>query len=103
MDQEKKIEEAVEKTLQEFNSAERLQAGPLFLAQVRAKINGLNHGKRQAYLPALGLLRFAALVLLVVLNVVTATYFLKSDPAETYERSQLISAFAQEYALELDE
>ena len=102
MDREKRIEEAIEQTLQGFEAAERLQANPFFFTRLRARIEGLDRGATRAYRPALGFLRLASLVLLVVLNVVTATCFLKSDPSEAYERGELISAFAQEYALELD-
>ena len=103
MDRKKEIEEAIEQTLQHFESAERLQSSPFFFTKLQARIEGLKRGANQRYRSAFGLLRFALLMLLLIWNVVTVTYLLGTDQSEAYERSEMISAFAEVYALELDD
>ncbi len=105
MDREERIKREVEKTLQCFEQAERLRGDPFFYTRLRARIDKLSgeQGGLRGWQGAWGLVRTTSLVLLVALNIVTAAFYLKTDPLEADERSQLLSAFAQEYALAQDE
>tara|TARA_Y100000294_G_C8278596_1_gene225847 strand:+ start:76 stop:390 length:315 start_codon:yes stop_codon:yes gene_type:complete len=103
MDQEKKIEEAVEQTLELFETPEKLPSSPFFYTKLQVRMGRLNRGVDQAYRSVFGVLRFASLMLLLVWNIVTVTYFFGSDQSDAYTRSQIISAFAEAYALELDD
>ena len=103
MSRERKIEEAVEKTLQSFESAERLQPSPFFYTRLRARIDGLHRRVTHKYRFAFGVLRFVSLSLLLIWNIVTVTYLIGSDQTDAYDRSEMINAFAEFYVLEEEE
>ncbi len=103
MSRERKIEEAVEQTLQSFEPADRLQPSPFFYTRLRARIDGLHRGATQRYRFAFCVLRFVSLSLLLIWNIVTVTYLIGSDQTEAYNRSEMISAFAELYVLEREE
>ena len=103
MSRERKIEKAVEKSLQSFESADRLQPSPFFYTKLRARIDGLHRGATHKYRFAFGVLRFVSLSLLLIWNIVTVTYLIGSDQTDAYDRSEMINAFAELYVLEGDE
>ncbi len=103
MSRERKIEEAVEQSLQSFESADRLQPSPFFYTRLRVRIDGLHRRVTHKYRFAFGVLRFVSLSLLLIWNIVTVTYLIGSDQTDAYDRSEMISAFAELYVLEGEE
>lgn len=101
MSRKKKIEQEVQKTLQCFDSAEKLEDNPFFYTRVKARIES---SKKQTTknLGQFGwsLLKPAFLVLIVVLNIVTVTFYVTSKQSQTSDQEQLLQAFAQEFTLD---
>lgn len=98
MNRKQKIEQEVEKTLEQFERAERLPGNPYFYTRVQARLDESEPVKRKSLVPAV--LKPVFLGVLVSLNVLTAVYFLSGSSAQTADRSDLLSEFAQEYGLE---
>ena len=101
MERKQKIEQEVQKTLEQFDRAERLRPNPFFYTRVRARIDERERAKRWSFLA--GVLKPAFLVLLVVFNTITAAFFLRDKATESMDRRELVMAFAQELGLETRE
>ena len=93
-----KIEQEIEKTLEQFERAERLPSNPYFYTRVQARLNKRAEKQRWAVVP--GLLKPVFLVLLLSFNIATAMYFFRGESTQSAARSDLLSEFAQEYGLE---
>jgi hypothetical protein len=89
-----KIEEEIQKTLDQFDHAERLPGDPYFHARVMARLE--ERGRPRALFPAL--LRPALLMILVAVNVITAVWYLGGAARQTQagNRRQLIEVLAEE-------
>ena len=102
MTKKEKIEQEVQKTLESFDQAERLKSNPFFYTRLKAKIDDLHSQKEksQGWEFAWGILKPASLLLIIVLNIFTATLFLKNRNNEYLSREQMLDAFAQELTLD---
>lgn len=96
MDKEKRLQEDVEKTLEMMDRMESLEAGPYFYTRLEAKLHSREKEKRHWELkPVL-------LTLLIVINVVSAVFFLVESintrtGREEYQTN--ISTFLEDYSL----
>jgi len=102
MTKKEKIEQEVQKTLESFDQAEQLKSNPFFYTRLKARIDDLSTQKRKirGWEFAWGILKPALLFLIIVLNIFTATLFLKNRNSEYSSREQLLDAFAQELTLD---
>ncbi len=98
MNRKQKIEQEIEKTLEQFERAERMPGNPYFYTRVQARMDEADEAKRRTLIPAA--LKPVFLGALLSLNILTAVYFLSGNSAQTADRSDLLSEFAQEYGLE---
>ena len=96
-----KIEQEVQKTLECFDQAERLKSNPFFYARVKSGIDNLHSKKEkiQSWEFAWGVLKPAALLLIIALNIFSATLFFK-ESHDYSNRERLLDAFAQELTLD---
>ncbi len=102
MNRKKRIEQEVRKTLQCLDEMENIEANPFFYTRLQAKMQGLEaqQGRSARKIFSMAHLRFALLVVLVVINVVSMTVVLKTSQSESSDDRQTnITAFADEYAL----
>ena len=78
MDKRKRVREEVEKTMSLLDRMENLEAGPFFYTRVEAKLRSKEREKKiklPGFLGA-GVLKPALLVLLLMINLVSAVFFL---------------------------
>jgi hypothetical protein len=88
MDKQKDIPEEVEKTLNAMDSMDRLEAGPFFYVQIQAKMAQRRKAKASRWFPAIHgdtILRPVLLVMLILVNVLSAYFFLAQPPQVTTE------------------
>ncbi len=97
-----KIEKEVQKTLECFDQAERLTCNPFFYTRLKAQIDELNaHGRQtKGWEFAWSVLKSVLLLLIVALNIFTASLFLKGQNDNAPNREELINTFAQEFTLD---
>ena len=102
MTKKQKIEQEVQRTLESFDQAERLKSNPFFYTRLKAQIDNLSTEKRKlrGWGSVWGVLKPALLFLIIALNIVTATLFLKNRSHNYSNREQLLDAFAQELTLD---
>ena len=102
MTKKEKIEQEVQKTFESFGQAERLKSNPFFYTRLKARIDDLHSQKQKTrgWEFAWGILQPALFLLIIVLNIFTATLFLKNRNNEYSSREQLLDAFAQELTLD---
>jgi len=102
MNKKEKIEQAVQKTLDSFDQAERLKSNPFFYTRLKARIEELDAQRMQpkGWEIARGVVKPALLLLIIALNIFTATLFFKNRNNESSSREQLLNSFAQELALD---
>ena len=101
MNKKKKIKQEVEKTLQCFDNAEKLEENPFFYTRVKARIDSQEkETKRNARQIAWVVLKQAFLILIVALNIYTITAFFTSKQSQVSNQDQLLNAFAQEFSLD---
>ena len=104
MMKQEKIEQEIVKTLECFETAERLKADPYFYRRLQARIKGNEKQKRfslQGILSAKAL-RPALITAIVVLNIFTAMMVFKGTDGRIDSRDQYLTAFAEEYSLDLN-
>ncbi|MBA4313520.1 MAG: hypothetical protein C0417_12925 [Chlorobiaceae bacterium] len=102
MTRKEKIEKEVQKTLESFDQVERLKSNPLFYAQLKTRIDNL-HSKKQnirGWEFAGRVLKPALLLLIIALNIFSATLFFKNRNINYSSREQLLDALAKELALD---
>lgn len=102
MTKKEKIEQEVQRTLEGFDQAERLKSNSFFYTRLKAQIDDLHSQmqKIRSWELTWGFLKPALLFLIIALNIVTATLFLKNRNNESSSRGQLLNAFAQELTLD---
>lgn len=98
MKREERVEQEVEKTLQQFDRAERIRPDPFFYTRVQARLKDSNRARGRILV--FGVLKPALLVLLVACNVATAAVLLKSGGADAIDRSAVVSAVGEELGLD---
>ncbi|MBN1350910.1 hypothetical protein JXJ21_15935 [candidate division KSB1 bacterium] len=101
MERKQKIENEIQRTLEQFEHADRLRPNPFFYTRVKARIEAQTQGAVQGYVHRV--LKPAFLTLLVAVNVITAVFLLNNSATETNTRQSLINSFAKEYRLENSE
>ncbi len=97
MDRKQTIQNEIDKTLQQFERAERLQPNAFLLTRIKAQIASENQVSPKTW--ALRVLRPALLALIVAANVVTAIAFFSHNEPQ-YQQDNL-SVFAQEFGLQV--
>ena len=102
MTKKEKIEKEVQKTFESFNQAERLKSNPYFYSQLMTHIDNLHSNKHkiQGREFARRVLKPAFLLLLIALNVFSATLFFKYQTQDYTNREQLLDFFGQEMKLD---
>jgi len=92
MNRKQRIEQEIDRTLSQFDQAERLPSNPYFHTRVMARLH-------DATAPS-GVLKPIFLAVLLTLNILTAIYFIGGGTSQSTARSDLLSEFAQEIGLE---
>ncbi len=104
MDKEDRIRENVEKTLEMIDRLEAPKAGPYFYTRLEAELRSREKESR-GWLPdklAAGRLRAVFVTLLLLINVVSAAFFLakpKTIPAGKAEYGDYASVLLEDYSL----
>jgi hypothetical protein len=96
MDKQKRLQEEVDKTLEMMDRMESLEAGPYFYTRLEAKLRSREREKRH------WALRPVLLTLLIVINVISAVFFLVESQNTRTSREEYqtdISAFLEDYSL----
>lgn len=96
MDQER-VQHEVEQTLQRWDQAERLTAGPFFATRVQARIRAASAPRARFGLRPM--VRPVALGFLLAMNLLTVAAYLRPPGEANATRQELLVAWAQEYAL----
>ena len=104
MKKNEKIEREIGKTLNCFDAAERLKVDPYFYTRLRTRIADEEGGRRSVLKGffSLNVLRPAFLTVVLLLNILTAVMVFHKPRERTDNREQYLSAFAEEYSLDLD-
>ena len=103
MENEKRILEEVEKTLRALDDMPKLAANPFLFTRIQAALpSGVVPARKGALLK----LEPYALALIVILNIFTAIYVIKSNTSSytsTSSRAQLVSSLDRDYnSIEVD-
>ena len=100
-ERKRQIEKEVIKTLQQLDRFEKLESDPFFYTQLQAKLKGLQeHSILSVTESFVGrYLRPAFLVLLFVLNLVSAVVVIHNHNSQSDSQITNISSFADEYSL----
>lgn len=101
MNKEDRIEQEIAKTLACLDNIENIEAGPYFYSRLRAKLETPVEPREHWYRRLFGmqLLRPAFLILLVVVNLITAVLVLQNKSGSVDYRGEHLSAVAEEYSL----
>lgn len=97
MKKEEKIREEVEKTLNTFDNIEKLEENPYLFLRVQTEIEGLRT-KDKGSLKG-NILKPVILFLILVVNVLTAVFFLNSESEAASTRQTYLSAISSEYSI----
>ena len=111
MDKQKRLHEEVDRTLEMMDRLEDIEAGPYFYTRLESKLHSRDREKRP-WLPAVsGILdilhvkglRPALLMFLIMVNVISALFFLAQSkdtrsPCEEYR--SYIAVFVEDYSLD---
>jgi len=102
MTRKEEIEKEVQKTLESFNQAERLKSNPFFYTQLKNRIDNLSRPKRKTtgWEFAWGVLKSVLLLLIIALNIFSATLFFKTRSSNYSNREQMLNALAEELTLD---
>jgi len=102
MNRKEKIELEVQKTFQSFDQAERLKSNPFFYARLKTRIDNLHSTKQniRGWESAGRVLKPALLLMIIALNILSATLFLNNRSSNCSNREQLLDAFAKELTLD---
>ena len=104
MKKKARIEEEVEKTLQCFETTEKVEPNPFFYTRLQAKIRSIEEKKESSKKSGLSLaLRPALLLCLVVINLLSAVLVFRESDSQADIREYYLTTFAEEYALKQDE
>ncbi len=105
MIRKEKIEQEVQKTLQSFKHAERLKSNPFFYTRLKNRIENL-HSKKQkirGWEFAGRVLKPALLLLIIALNIFSATLFFKYKTQDYINREQLLDFLGHELTLDYNQ
>jgi hypothetical protein len=94
MKTEKEIQEEIEKTLRSFDGDRVLEANPFLLTQMKAKREDRSLGRNRGLAVHLNL-RYAALALLISLNLFTALYYYEWNTKHNLQE-QLVSELKED-------
>jgi hypothetical protein len=96
-----RIEKEVEKTLQQLDRFEKLENDPFFYTRLQAKLKGMQDRPILSVTESFvsRYLRSAFLVLLFVLNLVSAMVVFHNHNSQSDSQITNISSFADEYSL----
>ena len=97
MDRKERIQNEVNKTLDEFENAERLKPNPYLATRIEAQMRQEEREKSVSF--GWGLLKPALMLAVVAANILTISSFINYNN-ETTESSDTTSVFAQEFGLE---
>ena len=101
MDRKKKIEEEIARTLDAFDRVERLPEDPYFYTRLQARL-------RERETDKIGLFKFlrpAIVTALLIVNIVTAFFYLSADTSgqTTDSRQQIVLLLSKELGIEQSE
>ena len=102
MTKKETIEQEVQKTFESFDQAKRLKSNPFFYARLKTRIDNL-HAKKQkirGWEFAGRVLKPALLLLIIALNIFSATLFFKYQTQDYTNREQLLDFLGQELTLD---
>jgi len=94
-----KILEEVEKTLNSFDHIPKLEENPFFFSRLKARIE--NNSITQVKEKAMGyVLKPVALVMILLINIITAVYFFKINTVAQNTQSSLVNVLSKDYQLD---
>jgi len=101
MDRKRKIEEEIARTLEEFDRVERLPEDPYFYTRLQTRLRERLTEKTGFF----KLLRPAIVTALLLLNIVTAFFYLSADTSvqTTDSRQQMVLLLSKELGMEQSE
>lgn len=101
MNKEDRIEQEIAKTLACLDNIENIEAGPYLYSRLRARLETPVEPREQWYRQLLSkqMLRPAFLIVLVVVNLITAVLVLQNNRGRIDHRRVHLSAVAEEYSL----
>jgi len=104
MNNNKRIEEEVIKTLQYLERNETIDPGPFFYTRLQARINDLHKPKASLFDWLFGVqwVRPALIALLILVNVFSVFKVIQWVSAKMDSRNENLTAFAQSYSLTPD-
>jgi len=89
-----RIDDEIERTLSSLDGLDDIDAGPYFFTRVQQRLADTQSA------PGWGLrIRPAYIALILLLNIVTISVTLVSDPGKTSIRTSEVAALAQQYSL----
>jgi hypothetical protein len=100
MDKESRILEEVRKTLQIMDGQKTLEANPFFYTRLKARLAGYRAAKVSGSVRIMAALKPAGLLLLLLMNLLTALYVVRSTRDEnkaTAENSSVKSEITKDY------
>lgn len=97
MDHKDRVQKEIDKTLEQFEHAERLKPNPYLATRIEARIKEEERGKSVGFLWAM--FRSAFLLVIIIANIFTVFAFFDYN-AHSSEKRENISIFAQEFGLE---
>lgn len=100
-ERKERIEKEVEKTLQQLDQFEKLESDPFFYTRLQAKMKSTQNQHNQSAIFSFAgrYLRPAFLILLLVLNLISALVVLQNRNSGSDSQSTNISSFADEYSI----
>jgi hypothetical protein len=98
MDRKKRIEQEVQKTLEQFQKAEQLPPDPYFYTRLKSRLDE----KQRMGVKIPVLLKPAFLAMLLILNVVTASWYLGvvGTSSNYNDRQELVTWMANEFRVQ---
>lgn len=102
MNREEKINQEIQKTLDSFNEVEVLKADAFYYTRLKARMRELESQQRKLEKGDwfLGILKPVLILVLVALNIYTATVFLIGDKDTESSQEDLVALFAKDFALD---
>jgi len=102
MSRKEKIEKEVQKTLEGFSHSVRLKGNSFFYTRLKNRIDNSSRQKRKTIDSEFlwGVLKPILLLLIIVLNIFSATLFIKNQSSDYSNRELLLDSFVKELALD---
>ncbi|MBI9072637.1 MAG: hypothetical protein JEY94_13625 [Melioribacteraceae bacterium] len=100
MNKKNTIEEEIQKTLAQFDNAERLPSNPYFYTRVKQRIDE----RKKTHRTFFAVLKPATLALLLLINVSTVTWYLNGSTTTSVDtKSELAEILSGDLNLEVEE